>query len=332
MCILSYLRPGVAVDEDALLNGGLSNPDGHGWAITDKANGRIVVGKSMDLVEALDGFLAARDELPQGHALFHSRWATHGVLDTSNVHPFFAGHSAQTVVAHNGILPSEAHPRKGDTRSDTRLFAEELLSTRYRRLNRDRVQQALANWITRANKLVILTVDPRYTQNAYLINSGQGVWDKPSGIWHSNYDFETAPKWLGKWNSGVTANGYTNGYWTAPKTYTAPVRAAETTLALREKAKAKATAAYDYDDGTCVYCTEHVNGVNICTGCSTCQDCLQPEDECLCFSRLVARDVQELEAEREYDEWRASEGMPALPAARSTWGGDWEDDMPIVST
>lgn len=327
MCILSYLKPGVAVDEDGLLNGGLSNPDGHGWAITDTKNGRIVIGKSMDLLEALDGFLAARKDLPDEHALFHSRWATHGTLDTSNVHPFIAGHSEQTVVAHNGILPREAHPRKGDTRSDTRLFADELLSTRYRRLNRERVQQALANWITSANKLVILTVDPRYRHNAFLINSHQGTWDKETGIWHSNFDYEAMPKWIGK--KGTTT-GYYNGYWQEPKAYQgAWPNAKATTHQLRAKVAELAEAAEAED--MCVYCTERVNSGNVCTVCGTCQDCLEAQRDCLCFSRLVA----EQDEEREYDAWISSPERAEQQARYDAmeWSGGWgDDDMPIVST
>lgn len=328
MCILSYLGPNVPVDEEGLLNGGLSNPDGHGWAITDQRNGRIVIGKSMDLLEALDGFIAARKDLPDGYALFHSRWATHGTLDTSNVHPFVAGHSEQTVVAHNGILPREAHPAKGDSRSDTRLFADEILSTRYRRLNRERVREALAGWITTANKLVILTVDPRYRHNAYLINSGQGHWDKQTGIWHSNYDFESAPRWLGKQSYSYSSHGgYSNGYWQDPKTLGTPQKAitrsaAGTVKDLRERV-ADIAAADRYAD-LCCYCDGEVTAGNICTVCATCQDCLEIQSDCLCFSRMVTREAAaRLEQERWYEtEW----GDDDAPM----WSGS--GDAPIVST
>lgn len=325
MCILSYLRPGVPVDEDGLLNGGLSNPDGHGWAITDQANGTIRIGKSMDLLDALDSFITAREELPRGHALFHSRWATHGKLDTSNVHPFVAGHSEQTVVAHNGILPSAAHPAKGDPRSDTRLFADEILSTRYRRLNRDRVREALANWITDRNKLVILTVDPRYRHNAYLINSKMGTWDTDSGIWHSNYDYESTPRWLGTWSSS-TKGGVTN-YWKSPaalgynsttKRWEEDKTPRQTALELRAGV-AEVIEARDLE--RCVYCQETVNAAQVCIACGTCQDCLEDERDCQCFQKLVNdANRKRQDDEAEYQSW--------LEGNR-TWGSD---DLPIVST
>lgn len=339
MCILSYLGPNIPADEDGLLNGGLSNPDGHGWAITDRENNRIVVGKSMDLIEALDGFLAARAELPGEHALFHSRWATHGTLDTSNVHPFTAGHSDLTVVAHNGILPREAHPAKGDSRSDTRLFADEILSTRYRRLNRERVRQALAGWITTANKLVILTVDPRYRQNAYLINPSQGVWDQHTGIWHSNYDFETTPRWLGKWNGyassssywqspgkGKTSSGRTFGYNAKTGKWEDDESPRQAALALRAAA-AEPTGA----DGFCVYCDDLVNAGGICTACGTCQDCLEIQQDCQCFTRAI-ESAQQRDDDAEYERWqqqvnsKITELFPRPDEAQQSM--EWEDDIP----
>lgn len=187
MCILSFLPPEATVDVDGLWNGGICNPDGHGWAIVTP--GRIVTGKSLDLAEALESFVAAREEHRAGPALFHSRWATHGTVDLQNVHPFVVGGSELTVVAHNGILPAEAHPEQGDDRSDTRKFADEILPTRYRRLDRRAARDALSRWCGGGNKLVILTVDPRYQHNVYLVNETLGRWDTETGIWHSNGDY-----------------------------------------------------------------------------------------------------------------------------------------------
>lgn len=262
MCILSYLPPSVAVDEDGLFNGGLSNPDGHGWAIADARSSTLIVGKSLDLVTALDDFKAARAEHPMAHALFHSRWATHGSVSTDNVHPFYVGGSEQTVVGHNGVLPRSAHPGKGDDRSDTRLFADDILSTRYRRLNRDRVRTALSNWIGSGNKLVILTIDPRYRRNAYLINAHLGNWDKQTGIWHSNYDYEHAPWWLyakGKGKGSNDASTWTPSY-QFPATYSDP----------------------------CFYCHGSVTGGGYCMVCGTCQDCLESIDDCFCYAPVAA--------------------------------------------
>lgn len=214
MCILSYLPPNVRADVDGLFNGGVNNPDGHGWAIV--TGGTVLVGRSLDLTEALDDFDKARDRYPEGPALFHSRWATHGSVSVSNAHPFAVGGDPRTVVAHNGVLPRAAHPAKGDDRSDTRKFADELLPGQYRRLDRPTVQRALEQWCGTGNKLVILTADPRYQRSAYLVNERAGEWDDQTGIWHSNSDYRQAryyPGMLGEcgWGCVVCEGGVIDG-------------------------------------------------------------------------------------------------------------------------
>lgn len=280
MCILSYLPAGVEADEDSLWNGGINNPDGHGWAIAN--GGELVIGKSLDLSEALDGFMAARKLRPQADALFHSRWATHGSIRAANCHPFYMGNSKRTVVAHNGILPSEAHPKKGDDRSDTKVFAEEILSTRFRRLDKTRAMHAMTQWIGGYNKLVILTVDPRYRKNAYIVNERAGEWDTSTGIWHSNGDYLGLPTWLSKYTQS-------------------------TTIGKPKVTKSSAFADEEDDRPICLMCeVGRVNAAGFCMGCRTCQDCFEELDECLCYwqgveERLSAQERLALTAGRSSD-------------------------------
>ena len=251
MCILSYIPAGVELDntaEDALWHGGISNPDGHGWAIT--AGHEITVGKSMRLDHALSDFIDARKANPWGDALFHSRYATHGSIRPGNCHPFYVGSNTRTVLAHNGVLPASAHPRQGDDRSDTAILAEELLPRMWRRLDKPSVRRALTDYCGRGNKLVILTVDQRYRRNAYLINEGLGHWEK-TGIWHSNYDHIP---------------------------YIIPARVGAFTLDVIQP-----DTADDTDPTTCLMCDGRVNGAYICTVCGTCQDCFESSRDCLCY-------------------------------------------------
>ncbi len=202
MCILSYLPPGHDVDWDGLFYGGISNPHGHGWAIAVPAtpgadDGKIIMGKALDIIEALEQFAKARDRYMDGPALFHSRIATHGDINIGNTHPFFVGTGPdmhKTVVGHNGILSAPAIPLKGDPRSDTRKFAEDILPVKYSRFDKASEMKALRKWAGGWNKLVILTVNPRYRSNAYIINKAAGWWDGATGLWHSNRDF-MEPTW-----------------------------------------------------------------------------------------------------------------------------------------
>lgn len=246
MCMLSYFPPGAPVDSTAIYNGGTRNPHGHGWAIVSGAE--LLLGKSLDLDQAMDQFTDARKRHPTGPALFHSRWATHGSMGLENVHPFRVGRSAATVVAHNGILPSNAHPGKGDDRSDTRKFADDILPQQYRKLDRANVQRALSLWCGRGNKLVILTTDRRYRCSAYIINESEGLWDGESGVWHSNSDYLSPSRWGA---AGV----------------------------------ADLDAAYDLGDCDVCGCGS-IDGTGYCGYCRSCQDCLCHVRECLCWSGL----------------------------------------------
>lgn len=248
MCILSYLPPSVHVDEEGLFNGGMRNPDGHGWAIV--VNRAIISGKSLNLYEALEEFGGARKEHPDGPALFHSRWATHGTVDVSNVHPFPVGGSPSTVVAHNGILPAAAHPGAGDERSDTRKFADEILPRQFRRLDRRKVQRRLSEWCGSGNKLVILTADARYRRAAYIINETLGEWDRATGIWHSNGDYRDQPSWLDD-----------------------------------ELEAQRRCGAGDWPDYLCLLCQYgEIDRNGYCEICRACQDCQEHIADCLCWS------------------------------------------------
>jgi len=186
MCMLTFLPAGVVPDVAALANGAFLNDDGHGFAIV--ANGRLLVRRGMDADHMVTSFERMRGKYRDGPALFHSRFATHGTIRRDNCHPFRVGGDRRTVVAHNGILPKSLRPRPGDKRSDTRVAAEDFLphnpfGSIESRANRDRLGQ----WLGHGNKLVILTVDRRYGDNAYIVNEDSGIWDH--GIWYSNNDY-----------------------------------------------------------------------------------------------------------------------------------------------
>lgn len=257
MCILSFIPAGIGISEagiESLWNGGINNPDGHGYAIASPDG--MVVGKSLRLDECLSDFIDARERYTDSPALFHSRWATHGSIRTGNCHPFYVGQSNMTVLAHNGVLPKSAHPKSGDDRSDTAIMAEELLPRQWRRLDKPSVRNSLTQYCGRGNKLVILTVDPKYRKNHYLINESRGNWDTVTGIWHSNYDYMY-----------VVGNSY---------------------KATADAALGINCGMFDFDDSdlidptACDLCNQRVNDYGICTTCGTCQDCYEFEQDCLC--------------------------------------------------
>lgn len=259
MCILSFIPAGIPANDDAiesLWNGGINNPDGHGYAIASPDG--MVIGKSLRLDECLSDFVDAREQYPNSPALFHSRWATHGSIRTGNCHPFYVGNSNMTVLAHNGVLPKSAHPKSGDDRSDTAVMAEELMPRQWRRLDKPSVRNSLTQFCGRGNKLVILTVDPKYRKNHYLINESRGNWDKATGIWHSNWDYMYSQT-VGTYKSAADS---ANVFKTCSALFDDEIEL--------------------FDPTACELCNQRVNDYGICTTCGTCQDCYEYESDCLC--------------------------------------------------
>lgn len=182
MCLLTYYPADVQPDPDLLYTGTEWNDDGHGFAIV--TGRRLLIRKSMHAAELIDTFAKLRRK-HRGAAIFHSRLGTAGTMDLANCHPFRVAGDRRTIVAHNGIFPKVAQPTKGDDRSDTRIFAEDIL--RRLDLGDAAVRARLGTWMGKGNKVAILTVNPRYDASSYLINEGSGEWI--DGAWYSNPDY-----------------------------------------------------------------------------------------------------------------------------------------------
>jgi predicted glutamine amidotransferase len=337
MCMLSYLPPNTAVDEKGLTNGGRNNPDGHGWAIVADCGTKIITGKSLWIETAIRDFKAAREENMLGPALFHSRWATHGSIKLDNVHPFVVGDCELTVVGHNGVFtqPSAQPWSKADDRSDTRVFADEILPTQFKNLDKAGVQKALTQFCGTGNKLVILTVAPQYEYSAYIINEPLGQWDPETGIWHSNGDYKrayyrysrSASSGIGMYGYGYGASGWDDDDW--------PI-----IIGNRKTGKGTADDGNDpYDDemavgddkkeggwNICDWCEEGlIDSRGFCDRCELCMDCTETVETCQCWvpdraerdaweGRLEA-EATDPDAERwaredaaEYEKWRHNSG------------------------
>jgi hypothetical protein len=195
MCLLTYFQPGAQPNVKHLAAGAASNRDGHGYAIVDGTT--LFVRKSLDPGPLIAEFEQLRREHPSGPAIFHSRFATGGVRTTYNAHPFTAGADKLTVLAHNGVLWS---PPSGERRCDTRMFAEGMFPVSFSELDHFRLRVTMERWLG-GNKLAVLTVNPKYSQTAYLFNEDAGRWvQAPDGaIWYSNSSYLRAADWYPRW-------------------------------------------------------------------------------------------------------------------------------------
>ncbi|MGI5213337.1 class II glutamine amidotransferase [Plantactinospora sp. CA-290183] len=246
MCLLTFFPAGVLPETSALINGTYTNGDGHGFAIV--AENQILVRHGMDGEAMVDAFAAARQEHPDGPALFHSRITTAGRTNVDNCHPFQVGGDRRTVLAHNGVLPHNVQPAMGDSRSDTRITAEDFLPRQIGSLHLRRNRLLFERWMTPHNKMVILTVNRRFKKRAYILNEDSGIWD--GGIWYSNDSYlPLDPRWA-------------NSRWDWPLWGRA--------VADLDRCM-QCNALVDLDDGACWYC-------------GWCFDCGELPQDCFCYT------------------------------------------------
>jgi glutamine amidotransferase len=138
----------------------------------------------MNADTSINRFIEMRGKYPEGYAMWHARFATHGTTTVDNCHPFKVGNDSHTYLAHNGILPI-VEPQ-GDSRSDTRIFAEDLLPTIGGVASLDNMQvQNLIEDFTTGSKVCILTVHPDAKYQCYLFHEEKG-WRDDSNVWWSN--------------------------------------------------------------------------------------------------------------------------------------------------
>lgn len=250
MCLLVVAEPNSTPKRKDLENGACNNPHGFGYAIV--AGNKIISGKGMSSKKVISEFLEMRKKYPDGYATYHARFATHGVKNEDNCHPFVVGDDKDTVLAHNGILDVTIAPN--DKRSDTRVFAEDVLPAMggVTVLDNAHVWGVLSKWAS-GNKIAVLTTNPNTKYSCYIINEGLGSWDN-DGIWWSNDSYKPYdtlyPSFIGR------AIEYGGGS--------------------------------DIKDYTCVMC-EAIPEVDAnpyyCEFCLTCYDCSGIyEDSCQCWS------------------------------------------------
>ena len=262
MCMLCVIPPNVLPSRSKLENSALNNPHGFGFAIVVPADKRIIVEKTMNADESINRFLELRAKYPEGYAMWHARYATHGSHTVSNCHPFAVGHDQQTYLGHNGIL--SVLDDKSD-RSDTRIFAEDILPAMGGVTAFDNEQ--LFNIIedfSAGSKLCILTVDPRAKYQCYLVHEEKGAYDE-TGVWWSNdscnlstiYDYRTTPK--SYYSSNAKAYDYYSDYETEGDTWQCFNCSSEFT-----------EAQLQMYDGGCYYC-------------GACLDCGSIAEECMCY-------------------------------------------------
>ena len=262
MCMLCVVPPNVLPDRDKLTYSAINNPDGFGFAIVVSKERRIITYHTMDADEAVNEFLKMRAEYPSDYALWHARLATHGTTNLDNCHPFKVVDNL-TVLAHNGVLPIDI--AVGDQRSDTRIFAEEILAKigGVSALDNPHIYNMLEEY-TSGSKVCVLTVDPKAEYQMYLLHDNKGTTDE-SGVWWSN-------------DSCSATYGYGYGRWYSKQD-------------LGSLYDTSGTGWAEYEDWSCVACQllldeqKLIENNYVCEVCDTCQWCDMVSVNCMCYKK-----------------------------------------------
>lgn len=251
MCLLVVSSPNSTPRKKDLQNASCNNPHGFGYAVL--AGDKIITGKGMNSKKIIKEFLEVRKKYPNSYAMYHARFATHGVKNDDNCHPFKVGGSDLTYLAHNGIL--DVHIEPTDKRSDTRIFAEDILPSMggITALDNPNLYGIIEKWSS-GNKIAVFTLDPNAQYDCYIINEDLGHWDN-EGNWWSNdgYKANAYSKYFNYYGDGSdignAEDDYDSGCWSCGATV--------------------------MEDGNPYHCH----------ACATCFDCGLVRDEgCMCWS------------------------------------------------
>lgn len=252
MCLLVVSSPNSTPRKKDLDNASCNNPHGFGYAVI--AGNKIITGKGMSAKKVIKEFLEVRKKYPNSYAMYHARFATHGVKNDENCHPFKVGGSDLTYLAHNGIL--DVHIEPTDKRSDTRIFAEDILPSMggITALDNPNLYGMIEKWSV-GSKIAIFTLDPNAEYDCYIVNEDSGSWDN-DGNWWSNDSYKST--YYGKyWNWGTTDDPTSCG------------------AGLEDDEYSMCYTCGEMGDGNPYYCFE-------CGGCYECA--MVVNDGCLCWT------------------------------------------------
>ena len=276
MCLLVVCKPNAIPKREELTEGACSNPHGYGFAMV--IDGKIFRYRTMSARKAVNKFIHMRQQYPQGYAIWHARYATHGVKNQDNCHPFQVGDDADTVLAHNGVL--DTFIGKDDKRSDTRIFAEDTLPKLggVRALEDENLYRMVEGWAS-GSKIAVLTTNPDAQYQLYLINERLGTWDD-NGVWWSNSSYKRS-------TYTYTLKDYSKP---ATPTATAP-KPADYEIEQEYYQELIAQSEY-YIIDECPMCEALIDidrSAEYCQYCDACMSCYGSWQDCMCYTPASAK-------------------------------------------
>lgn len=272
MCLL-MVSMGQVPDYKHISNANINNPDGFGFAV--HTGDRIITSRGMNPQSVVDKFYDTLDKAGKDFvAIYHSRITTHGDSILENAHPFRIGGRKDLILAHNGMLP--VHPRAGDKRSDTRIFAEDIITNMGIEMLDDKHSFArLEDWAA-GSKIAILSTAPELRDSVYIVNEHLGEW--VDDIWWSNSSYKNAYSFYG---SGYY--GSRGGLWST-----------DDLISNDRKMLTSVESSNQWCTGTelCYVCYQEIDEQSyqegVCATCNSCLDCFEHTAQCMCYTPSYA--------------------------------------------
>ena len=177
MCQAIVKPAGISIQKNLLQLAWNDNADGAGFAYRRK--NKIIIRKGFFTFRKFwSSYRKSGAEMLD--CLIHFRFATHGNKNKANCHPHRFENAA---MVHNGIF-SQALPAPNDSRSDTRIFLDDLYAPAYKtnsetphefiQRNKIYTQSQIAS-----NKIAFLSPD-----GFTILNEAHGAW--VGGVWWSS--------------------------------------------------------------------------------------------------------------------------------------------------
>ena len=278
MCLL-MVSMGQVPDYNHISNANINNPDGFGFAV--HTGDRIITSRGMNPQKTVDKFYDTLDKAGKDFvAIYHSRITTHGDSIVENAHPFKVDGRSDLILAHNGMLP--IHPKAGDRRSDTRIFAEDIMVNMGIEMLDDKHSFArLEDWAA-GSKIAILSNAPELRDSVYIVNEHLGAWE--GDIWWSNSSYKNAYTFYG---TGYYGSKSTAGLWSTDS------------LLEADRNALIGTGDDPFGRNGTEVCYNCFNGIDeesystgVCNLCDSCLDCFEHSMQCMCYTPVQVKHEQ----------------------------------------
>lgn len=191
MCIIAIKPAGVPMPSKAILKECWSgNSDGAGVAFYRPGDNAVTIEKGFMKLKKFMGYINHMDFGINDIVVMHYRYATHGLKDEGNCHPFplTKDHkelratmgSFPVAIAHNGVFHNMA---SHDTLSDTQKFISGVLANEaiINNIDNKAVQELISGYCGSSSKLAILKPNR-------LLMIGDFIED--NGIYYSNHGYK----------------------------------------------------------------------------------------------------------------------------------------------